>query len=95
MKICLLNIVLTSLAADFLHICHLSDPNLIDCMIESIEALRPSLITGIPELDIPSIDPMDIGNLIVSETTQSNGLRISAKNIHAFGASTFKIKSLE
>lgn len=84
-----------SFAAKFLHICYRSDPNLIDCMTESIEALRPSLVTGIAELDIPSIDPMDIGNLLVSESTQSNGLRISAKNIRAFGASTFKIKKLE
>lgn len=64
-------------------------------MTTSIERLRPSLITGIPDLDIPSIDPMDIGDLLVSESTQSNGLRITAKNIRANGASTFKIKSLE
>lgn len=64
-------------------------------MVESIESLRPSLVKGIPDLDIPSIDPMNIGNLIVSESTQSNGLRISAKSIKAFGASNFKIKKLE
>lgn len=64
-------------------------------MKTSIERLRPKLISGIPEYDIPSIDPMDIGNLLVSEATQSNGLRITAKNIRAFGASTFIIKSLE
>lgn len=79
----------------FLKICHRSDPKLVDCMIDSIQSLRPSLITGIPDLGIPSIDPMDVGNLLVSESTQSNGLRISAKNIRAFGASTFKIKKLE
>lgn len=68
---------------------------MIQCIISSIEALRPLLVKGVPELDIPSIEPMDIGNLLVSENTRSNGLHISAKNIKAHGASTFKIKSLQ
>lgn len=38
---------------------------------------------------------MDIGNLLVAESTRSNGLHITAKNIKAFGAATFKIKKLE
>lgn len=64
--------------------------------MQSIETLRPSLVNGMPELDIPSIEPMDIGNLLVSESTRARGgLQISAKNIRAFGASTFKIKNLQ
>lgn len=53
-------------------------------------------MSGIPSLDIPSIEPMDIGNLLVSESTRSNGgLQISANSIRAYGASTFKIKKME
>ncbi|XP_055294865.1 circadian clock-controlled protein daywake-like [Sitodiplosis mosellana] len=93
--ICLVPCMAEHPIPDYLHICHENDPNLTGCMITSIETLRPKLVTGIPDLNIPSIEPMDIGNLLVSEATQSNGLRITAKNIRAFGASTFKIKSLE
>lgn len=82
------------LAAEYLHICQRSDPNLKGCMVTSIETLRPFLIRGIPALDIPSIDPIQIGDLLVSESS-SNGLHITAKNIRAFGASTFKLKNLE
>lgn len=64
-------------------------------MKTSIDKLRPSLVQGIPALDIPSIDPITIGNLLVSESTQSNGLHITAKDIRAYGASTFKIRDLE
>lgn len=81
--------------AEYLHICQKADPNLKGCIETSIETLRPFLIKGIPSLDVPSIDPIDIGNLLVSEKTQSNGLHITAKNIRAFGASTFKLKNLE
>lgn len=83
-------------SADVLHICHKSDPDLNGCVVTSIEKLRPSLVSGIPELDIPSIEPMDIGDLLVSENTRSSGgLQISANNIRAYGASTFKIKKME
>lgn len=82
--------------ADVLHICHKSDPDLNACIVTSIEKLRPSLTNGMPELDIPPIEPMDIGNLLVSENTRANGgLQISANNIRAYGASGFKIKSMQ
>lgn len=76
-------------------ICHRTDPDLPGCVKNSIETLRPLLVKGVPDLDIPSIDPMEVGNLLVSESTRSNGLHISAKNIRAFGASTFRLKKLE
>lgn len=82
--------------ADILHICHKTDPDLNGCIVTSIEKLRPALVNGMPELDIPSIEPMDIGDLLVSENTRSNGgLQISASSIRANGASSFKIKKME
>lgn len=83
------------ISADYLHVCHKSDTNLPQCMMKSIETLRQYLIDGIPDLDVPSIDPMIIGDLLVSESTQTNGLRLSAKKIRAFGASLFKLKKIE
>lgn len=84
-------------AADYLHICRKSDPKLNDCIKTSIDILRPFLVKGIPELDIPSIDPIDIGDLLVSENTRSNsnGIQITAKDIKSYGSSEFIIKSLE
>lgn len=65
-------------------------------MVTSIEKLRPALKNGLPELDIPPIEPMDIGDLLVSENTRANGgLKISANSIRAYGASLFNIKSLQ
>jgi len=79
----------------YLHICRKSDPNLIGCMRKSIETIRPYLIRGIPELDIPSIDPIDIGDLLVSEKTQSNGVQITAKNIKSYGSSKYVLRNLD
>lgn len=80
---------------EYLHICRKSDPDLVGCMKTSIETIRPFLVSGIPELDIPTIEPMRIGDLLVSENTQGNGLRITAKDIDSYGSSNFVIKSLE
>lgn len=63
-------------------------------MIESIESLRPHLKTGIPELEIPSVEPLELGELVVSDKTQG-GLSIIVKDIKAWGPSQFKIRKLE
>lgn len=82
------------MTAEYLHVCHKSDPNLVGCIKQSIEIIRPYLVSGIPKLDIPPIEPMNVGDLLISEKTQSTGLRISAKEISAFGASNFVLKDL-
>lgn len=82
-------------SAPYLHVCHKSDPQLTECMKKSIETLRPYLVRGIPELNIPSIDPINIGDLLVSESTQSNGIRITAKNIKSYGSGGFRLRNLE
>jgi len=97
--ICVICVMLTCAAErsipNFIHVCRKNDPLLDDCMVKSIETLRPYLVKGIPELDVPSIDPMIIGDLLMSERTRTNGLRLSAKKIRAFGASLFKLKKIE
>nr|XP_049462885.1 uncharacterized protein LOC120951728 [Anopheles coluzzii] len=79
---------------EYLHVCHREDPKLTECMKESIETLRPYLARGIPELDIPSIDPIHLGDLIVAESVPGQGVSISAKDIKAYGPSNFKLKKL-
>lgn len=63
-------------------------------MTNSVEFLKPYLSSGIPEMDIPSIEPLILGDLLVSESSASNGLRITAKDIKAYGPSNFKVRNL-
>ncbi|XP_055610023.1 protein takeout-like [Uranotaenia lowii] len=79
---------------EYLHVCHREDPKLIDCMKQSIETLRPYLARGIPELDIPAIEPINIGDLIVAESVPGQGVSITAKDIKAYGPSNFRLKKL-
>lgn len=75
--------------------CHESDPKLISCLIESIEFLKPYLRTGVPELDMPSVEPLHISDLVVSESSASNGLHITTKDIDVYGASDFSLSNLK
>ncbi|XP_075981433.1 protein takeout-like [Anticarsia gemmatalis] len=77
----------------YIHVCQ-RDPNTIqDCVLKSIESLKPQLIAGIPEIDVPSIDPFFIPE-IKALTTDSIPIRASGQNVKVTGAGDFKIKSL-
>uniref|UniRef100_A0A1B0CU11 Uncharacterized protein n=2 Tax=Lutzomyia longipalpis TaxID=7200 RepID=A0A1B0CU11_LUTLO len=88
-------IVVAEEVPDYLQICKQSDPDLPQCMIRSIEQLRPKLAEGIPELDIPRLEPIDLGDLLVAGSNTQNGLTITAKDIQSYGASNFHIKQIE
>ncbi|XP_058453175.1 protein takeout [Malaya genurostris] len=79
---------------EYLHVCHKDDPKLTECMKQSIETLRPYLARGIPELDIPAIEPINLGDLIVAESVPGQGISITAKDIKAYGPGNFRLKRL-
>lgn len=56
--------------------------------------LKPLLRTGNTEYDIPSLEPIQLGNLIVAGST-GQGLFITANDIKAYGASNWIIKNFQ
>lgn len=78
--------------ANFIHVCKQDIPDMDGCVTESLNYLKPFLVEGIPDLDIPKIDPILIGDLVLAEAKKGEpGLQISTRNIKAYGASDFKI----
>lgn len=84
-----------STIAEYIRVCHKNDPQLVQCMKRSVEGLRPYLRRGIKELDIPPIEPILIGDLIVSESVPGQGVSITARDVKAYGPSNFILKKLE
>ncbi|KAJ6632998.1 Circadian clock-controlled protein daywake [Pseudolycoriella hygida] len=78
---------------EYIHICPKNE-RATQCIIDNVERLRPYVHSGIPELGVPGIEPLYLGDLLVSERTNNNGVTITAKNIKAFGPSQFKVKKL-
>jgi hypothetical protein len=77
----------------FIKICNSSDPKLGSCIRKSIINLRPHLIQGIPELDVPSLDPLYVPEIKI---TQSGGIQVAAmfKNISIAGPCKFRLRSV-
>lgn len=80
------------LAAEFLHICQTREPHYEKCIGESIEYLKPYLKIGVPEYNIPLLEPLKLKKLTFSPT---NNIRIDASNIDAYGASNFDVKKVK
>lgn len=79
-------------AAEFLHICKAKDRNFEPCVVESIEYLKMYLRDGVPEYNIPSLEPLKL-NLSMIDPTKT--LRVRASNLNVFGASDFYVKRLK
>lgn len=83
-----------SISAEYLHICHKSNANLTECLKASIEKFQTVLFNGIPNEDIPGIDPLQLGRLFSAEKNR-HGLNIKVKNLLILGISKFKITDLK
>ncbi|XP_030562476.1 uncharacterized protein LOC115763847 [Drosophila novamexicana] len=75
--------------------CRRDDPKLVDCFSASLEHLKPYLASGIPEIELPSVEPFKMDTLALQLTEGPQGYKITLKNMEAFGASNFEVKSLK
>ncbi|KAG8282426.1 hypothetical protein J6590_036392 [Homalodisca vitripennis] len=79
-------------SASYIQICKRNDPHLEDCILDSVEKLRPKLKTGIPELDVPGLEPLV---LPVVDVSRGTGVRARGTNVTVRGASNFKVTNLK
>ncbi|KAH8318127.1 hypothetical protein KR074_010447 [Drosophila pseudoananassae] len=75
--------------------CRRDDPKLVECFIGAIEHLKPYLAEGIPTIQLPSVEPFKMDTLALQLTEGPQGYKITLKNMEAFGASNFQVKSLK
>ncbi|CAH1399268.1 unnamed protein product [Nezara viridula] len=90
----LLGLINISSAAipSYIKICKRNDPKIDQCIIDSINFLRPKLVKGIPELDVPPIEPLYFDEFVVSK---GNNFKAIGTNVKVIGASNYKITSLK
>ncbi|KAJ9577481.1 hypothetical protein L9F63_005982, partial [Diploptera punctata] len=75
--------------------CKLGDPGLVSCIIGALHHLRPYLAQGIPEIEMPSVEPFRMDELSLSLTTGPNGYKVTLRDLDIFGASNFSVKELK
>lgn len=82
-------------SADFFPSCKRTDPQIDKCIIDAIEAMRPRLKAGIPEVDIPSIEPFTVPTLKLDRTAPNLRIKATIKHGIAYGAENFKIEKIK
>ncbi|KAK2576588.1 hypothetical protein KPH14_005258 [Odynerus spinipes] len=78
----------------FLQICHRSDPNLNECVKNSVEHLRPYLKDGIPALHIPACEPLYVPQVEISQAAGPVSVKSSYSDIKLYGGTDFVLKSV-
>jgi len=76
---------------DYISVCKHDEPNLAKCIQDSIEKLKPRLISGIPELQVPTLEPFHVDNVTIDSVAGPNHLGTNLTNVRAHGASKFEI----
>ncbi|KAJ8673663.1 hypothetical protein QAD02_004925 [Eretmocerus hayati] len=77
---------------DFIHVCKRNDPDLGECIKKSVNEIKPKLATGLPQYDIPSLEPLIFKELTAGN--EANGLKVTVKDIKCYGASDFEIEKI-
>ncbi|TGZ57278.1 uncharacterized protein [Temnothorax longispinosus] len=72
----------------FIHVCGRRDPNIEQCILNSVNNLKYKICEGIPELDVPSNDPFVINKLVIYEMPDS---KLYTKNMQLTGLCDFNV----
>lgn len=88
-----MNISLKS-TADFIPKCRRSDPDISSCILKGVEELRPRLKNGIPEVNLPALEPFTVPKLKLDRTAANLRIKATVKQAIAYGGSNFKIEKL-
>ncbi|KAG5327741.1 TAKT protein, partial [Pseudoatta argentina] len=79
----------------FLKICHRNDPNLNECIKQSINSLRPYLKTGIPALQIPPCEPLHVPQIKINKSVGPVSIKSIYTDIEVQGGTSFILKSVK
>ncbi|XP_044752570.1 protein takeout-like [Coccinella septempunctata] len=84
--------VATKKLPNYITYCHRDDPQLNECVAKAIHQVKPHLAEGIPEFQLPSMNP-----LFLPEASLESGenFKCTFKNIEVFYADEFILKNVD
>nr|XP_023017121.1 circadian clock-controlled protein-like [Leptinotarsa decemlineata] len=75
--------------------CLKADPEINKCLVKTFNHLRPYLKEGIKDIDVPSLDPLTIDNLIMENGRGPFRIRAAFYNISTNGASNYSVGNIK
>lgn len=82
-------------AGDLFKLCKRSDPELNECVKQSIMGLRSTFKKGIPELRVNSLDPMVVSHISLNQGNGPVSITSSFKDLHIQGFSDVKVHDVK
>lgn len=76
----------------YIHVCGRRNPKLGECIINSVRALKEQIRNGIPELDVPPVEPLFIDTV---EMAEMQNFKAIGRNISLNGLSNHTIHSVK
>lgn len=87
--------IILSFSAGYIKLCKKNDPNLSSCWANTFQSLVPYLVKGIPELDLPPIEPLIIPGLEINPTLfGQTPLMLNVKNLTFNGIRDLSVKDV-
>ncbi|XP_045471922.1 uncharacterized protein LOC123678764 [Harmonia axyridis] len=71
--------------------CFRNDPKLNECLLKATETVKPFLIKGVPELNVPTIEPLVIPQIELEQGSQALNFKASLRNVTVHGLSSYKL----
>ena len=75
----------------YIQVCGARNPKLNECILNSVAALGDKLRKGIPELDVPSSDPLTIDKVVLMDTPN---FKATGTDIKLYWPSTYHVNML-
>lgn len=79
----------------YIKVCSKHDPNINDCIADSINQLREKLTAGIPELEVPPLEPFKLNEIRLLRGPNAARLDINLTDIQVWGPSKFVVRDLK
>nr|AIL33918.1 oviposition stimulating protein [Melanoplus sanguinipes]ALX00027.1 oviposition stimulating protein [Melanoplus sanguinipes] len=89
----LLAVAITSVTAalpSFVPACKKDDPKLDECFLNTINTIQPQMKKGIPELKIPTMEPLELSKVNVPQFLEEF-IHLELENLKIHGAGDFKL----
>ncbi|KAF2892624.1 hypothetical protein ILUMI_13551 [Ignelater luminosus] len=83
------------LIPSYIHVCQRNDPELVKCINNSITILKPHLKDGIPELEVPPLEPFLLDSVELQSGTDAARIGATLSNLKIWGATSFVIEELK
>lgn len=79
----------------YIKVCNRHDPNINDCIADSINNLREKLTVGIPELEVPPLEPFKLNEIRLLRGPNSARLDVNLTDLQVWGPSKFVVRDLK